>query len=241
MERINKCIRFQSKRITWFTVIFTLIYLVSYALALAVMALEKSQISKQGTINGNFGFFAIIIAFIGISTMYKSFFNNLLIFGNTRETILSAFFAFAVLFSAVLAVLSEISELVSGCIEQILPFVKKTGLTEFYPNLNPGGELLLFFSLILLFVMAGYLYGAFTYKIGRIFVIIFWCGVGLLFTFIPLLANPPLFSAFIALLKAFFGYGYANGVYLCSLHFLIVSIALGVILWLVAIKQPQNA
>lgn len=241
MNRVLKCVRYQRVRTARFAVIFTLIYIASFILMLAVSSIAYRQNQLTGTINANYGFVAIFLAFIGISTMYKGFFNNLLIFGNTRETILTSYFTFSALLSAVLAVLSEISELINSCINQILPFVKTSGLNELYPNINPAQELLWVFTLILLFTMAGYVYGAFCYKFGKVFRIVFWCCIGLLFMFIPSIATPALFPATLNAVKAFFGYELANGVYLCSLHFFIISVALGVILWFIAIKQPQNA
>lgn len=241
MDRVNKCVRFQSKRISRFVVIYLLIYVLSYGLAAAVMAIESVRGQSHGTVNANFSYFAVILAFIGISSAYKGLFNNLLIFGNTRSTIQCSFFTFAVLFSAELAALSEISELLNVCLGHFFPMIKSTGLSKVYTGLNPLQELLWFFTLILIFVMLGYLYGAFTYKFGKIFVVGFWCGIGLLLTCSSLLSDADLLSALYKAAVGFFGYGVPGGVYLCSLHFLITSIVLGIILWVITIRQPQNA
>jgi hypothetical protein len=241
MDRLIKCVRFQSKRITRFTVVFTLIYVAFYIVIIATTAIGRAQLPKDGTINANFGYIAIILAFIGISTSYKGFYNNLMIFGNTRPVILTSFLAFSAVLSAVLAVLAEISELINGCVGRFLPFVRMTGLADLYPSLNPAQELLWFFTFILVFVLVGYLYGALTYKFGKIFVVGFWCGIGILFTFSSLFMNENFLPVFQKGAESFFGYGAKGGVYLCSLHFFIVSLVLGIMLWLIAIRQPQNA
>lgn len=237
MERTLKCVRFQSKRILESFAAFTLIYLLFYVIAVIAV----TQIPNHGNFNGTFFFAAFIFTFVIIAALYNNVFNSLLMFGNTRRTILSSFYITCIWFSAMVAVLSELSELLNSTISGIFHFAANPIVDGIYGNPNPLSEMLWFFTLFLLVTMIAYIYGALCYKIGKMFRVIFWCGFALIMMFLPAFPTKNVHTAIIKAMWSFFGYKTANGIYLCSAHFLITAVILGFILWLIVHHQPQRA
>jgi len=90
-------------------------------------------------------------------------------------------------------------------------------------------------------VLIGNVYGAFNYKFGKMFKAFFWGGFGVLMMLSSLLSNGQVYIAVSNAAKWFFGYQMVGGANWCSLHFFIVAVVLGAILWLLARRQPQNA
>lgn len=239
MERAIKCLKFQSRRLLISTAVLTAIYIAIYIFTIVLITVIDS-FGETGTTNMSFFCVAFIFAFISISVTYKDTFNNLLMFGNTRQTILNSFYLCAVAFSATLAILSELGELLDAGMSHVFKPIAASVLVQIYADLNAPQTLLWLFTLFLMLVMFALVYGALRYKFGKIFKIIFWVGFGLLFMLLPVASSSSGYSIGKAL-KAFFGYGLSGGVYWCSLHFFIVAAVLGVILWLIARRQPQNA
>lgn len=232
MERTIKCVKFQSKRILESLAVFTMIYLLFYVAMIAAFAISP----YKGNFSGSYFLASLIFLYVVIAALYNGIFNSLLMFGNTRCTILTSFYLTSLWLSALVAILSELNELLNSSLSHTFRFATYSGVGSIYHNLNPLSELLLFFTLFLLVTMIAYIYGALSYKIGKIFRIIFWCGFALVMMFTPV----PHKYAVIAI-KSFLAYNSANGIYLCSLHFFIVAVVLSFILWLIAHRQPQKA
>jgi hypothetical protein len=236
MGRAIKCYKFQTSRLIKLTAGFTALFVAFYVFVTIILSFQNQNDSS----NINYCFGASVFAFVAISALYKNAFNNLLMFGNTRRTIITSFFLCAVTFSATLTVLSELSDLLSTGISHIFKTTAISSLTYIYVGITEPQKLLWFFTLLLMAIMMAYVYSALSYKFGKIFRIVFWCGLGLLLMLTPI-GGYPLGYAIGKAFKLFFGFRIQSGIYWCSLHFFIVSVVFGAILWLIVRRQPQNA
>lgn len=107
MNRITKCLRFQSKNLLKSTLWFLIIYcLAAYGLSLLTYILSGGA---QNTFKSGLSIGAAIYAFVYVIADYRATFNYLMINGNTRSTIYISNVITNIILSAALAVLSYLS------------------------------------------------------------------------------------------------------------------------------------
>jgi hypothetical protein len=86
----------------------------------------------------DFLFMAIFLLFFNVTTHFKDFYNVLLLFGNTRKTILASMFGSFALFGAVYAVLSVLCDYLSTAISHIFHTNSLDVLSKIYSGSTPG-------------------------------------------------------------------------------------------------------
>lgn len=240
MERLSKCFKFNFWIVLKSTIVFTLIYLAVYIIMILSTALQPDAQSHVN--NTSFGFAASIFIFVLYSVIYSGSFNSLLLFGNTRRVIVSSVFLSGVAFSALLAVLTSLTDQLNLLLANAFG-IKAYKIVDFIYSqpMNFAEEALWFFGFLLLCVAFGTFYGSLKYKFGKTFVIFFWVAFGLSFTFLPLLIGAKILTIIKDAFFFFFAYEKAGGALLAPLNFTVLAIVFAAITWLIARKQPQNA
>ena len=239
MKRTLKCVKFELSSLLTSTLIFLGFYLVINLFVLLIMGLSAG---KSQTVSENFVFSAVIFLFISINVVYKSQYNNLMMFGNTRKTIIITKFGTIALVTAGYAVISLLTEYMNVFISNQLHFKILDGLSLIYGSgINDGEKLLWFFALLLFSTGIALLYSTLNYKFGKAFKLVFWGAIGLMSVFSSLLSIASVRSALLRWLKLFFSYGMENGIILSALNMLVIALVLGGFSYLIARRQPQNA
>lgn len=243
MNKTMKCFRFQMNFMKRPSIIFTCIYL-AFSLIVALLLMPVSKDTKMS--NMNIGSAAFIFLFVCYCASFTNVFNTLLIFGNTRKSILNSFYLIAAAYSGIFAVLSILTDYLSLGLSHLMGFEYVDSMVKIYGSSNDFEKLLWFFGLLFIFSALGLLYGALTYKFGKVFVISFWCFIGIsMFIFVPVLSslavsNPHVISFFAAIFRWYFGTGYPFGMLLAALNFTVTGVVVCAVTYLIARRQPQN-
>lgn len=241
MNRLIKCINFQLRSMLKSTVLFLGGYfLVSLALLLLFLGLRGSN--SNGDFNSGFFIGGAIFSFIYVIANYRGMFNYMLMFGNTRKNIFLSNAISVVIMSVLLAAVSILSELIEDISSNILHFrdpVNILGLM--YNGLNKATEFLWFTAFFIVICSFSMLYSSLAYKLGKVFVTVFWIAFGLSWMVIPGLAGLSGMTAFINMLKTYFSVGVPNGILLAPVNFIITAIVFGLSAFLISRRQSQSA
>ena len=238
MNRTLKCAKFELSRLLPSISIFLGIYIASYLLLIVLLATTSGS---SGTTNMNLCFAANIFIAVFLIATYKNFYNNLLMFGNTRQSIINAMFIISVMISIGFAALSLLSEYLNTWLGDLFSFPTSSMFKLIYGQVNDFEELLFFMTMLLALCAFALLYGALEYKIGKKFKVIFWVSFGFLWILIPIFQRFNIVTQVINAIKWYFGYGIRDGILHVSLHFFITAIILGGITYLIARRQPQDS
>lgn len=240
MSRFSQCVRFILERIARSVAICTAIYFAVYT-AIVVLIYTIGISGHNTNTNANYIICALIFIFILFSSYYKGLYNHLLLFGNTRRSILGALFLSGVLCATAMAVLSVLSDALNLLLSRILGFRTFMLLQIFYPDAGVAAQLLWYFALLLLVFCFGMLYGALAYRFGKKFRIVFWAAFGLLWVGAPLLSLVSFRHALYRIFRAYFALDGGFGLVRASLNLVLSAAVLGVIAWLLGRRQPQVA
>lgn len=238
MNRTLKCTKFELSRLLTSMGVFLGIYIAAYLL---MMILFANTSGNSGTTNMNLCFAAGIFITVVLMATYKNFYNNLMMFGNTRQSIINSMFIISAMISVTFAILSLLSEYLNTWLGKILAFSTSSLLNMIYGRVNDFEKLLFFMTMLLALCTFALLYGALEYKIGRIFKVIFWVAFGFLWMLIPIIQRLNIVTQVVNALKWYFGYRMSNGILHVSLHFFVTAVILGGITYLIARRQPQDA
>lgn len=240
MNRTLKCVKFELSRAIKSVAIFLGIYITAYIL----LTILFSVVSRtEGTSNMVLIFAVSIFISVLLMATYTNFFNNLMMFGNTRQTVLSSMFIFSAVMSAGLAIISLLSDYLNmgiGKLLNLLPINFSLSMAN-YKNVNDFETLLFYFALLFCLCMFSLLYGALEYKIGKMFKVIFWVFFGFMWTFFPVFVSLNFLPTIISFGKWYVGFGVSFGILHASLHIFITGLIFAGITYLVARRQPQRA
>lgn len=204
-----------------------------------ILYLSKNG-DSGGSVNTSFYFAGTIYIFAFITSSYKQLFNNLIMFGNTRKSLVfSSFIAYAAL-SIVISVISIVSILLDisfTAVSKVNSGFDILGIL-YEGNANIAAKFLWFLAFFILVSAFSMLFGSLAYKFGKAFIIIFWVGSGFLLMFLPAAYNP---QNLVNALAAFFCVGSANGILLAPINFILAAAVLGAGSLLAARRQSQNA
>lgn len=237
MNRTLKCVRFEISRLIGSVLAFILIYAAAY---LFLVVLLSSSTDGDSTTNMNIFFAAGIFLFVCLVSLYTNYYNNLMIFGTTRKTILISLFITSGLLAAVMALFSVLSDSLNTALGETLRFESTSFLTTIYGNHNVLESFLFYFTCMLAGCAFALLYGALDYKVGKAFRAIFWVLFGVMWFVVPLLQYLNALSFLFDAVKWYFGYQIQNGLAHTSLHFSVTALLLGAATYLIARRQPQR-
>lgn len=239
MNRLEKCIRFQIRSMIKSSLIFLAVY---FAVSLVLFTIFSIYISNgsKGSLNSSFYISAGIFIFVYVIVVYKEMFNYLLMFGNTRKIIMLSTIATS-------AVMSLLFSLISTAILQVehtISLAKGYGwygginiINLAYKNSNMLTETIWLFSFFLLICSFSILYSTLAYKLGSVFITLFWVCFGLSFVASPFLMNSKKFSDIIIL---FFCTEFEHGILLAPVNFIVLSAIFCAAGYLAARRQPQT-
>ena len=234
MSRIAKCLDFELKYLGKGTAAFLVIYFSIYLFLTISLNTGNSRFES----NSSFIIAGTIYAFVYIASSYKQQTNYLLMFGNTRKSIvLSSFISYAAL-----SVLFSIISMISAYTDKTFAAINGNNTQDIFDLLYPGESILArFVWYVSFYVMTSafsMLYGSLAYKYGKTFMIAFWVGLGFLLFFLPTVNNP---KNLVDALGIFFRVGNAGGGYLASVNFLITAVLFGAGSWIAARRQSLAA
>lgn len=235
MNRLFKCLSYQIKKKSMGTFIFLGFYTVISAALYLLTIIVNSASNGHSSISSSMTFAAAIFGFVYVIADYKSKTNYLMMFGNTRKNIFLSSLSSNVILSVLLTIISAVFSFVENALAELL-YKSENNMNLFhsiYPESNIGTEILYMCALFILITAFSTFYGALAYKIGTIFMVVFWVAFGMSFIFTPLWADAG------NLLKAFFCYGVPNGMLWAPINFMIASLILYAISYAAAIRQPQ--
>lgn len=247
MNRLIKCVQFQMKSMMKRILYFMMYYSVIYIALILLLSLVNPKPDSGGNIVAGFSISGAIFVFIIITVSYKSIFNFLLMFGNTRKNIFLSSVSAITLASVALSAISVLFDLldkffvskvvnnfnVEKNMDLLNTLIYKKGVTI-------AEEFLWYAAMFILVCSFALLYGSLRYKFGKAFTIAFWVGLSLISTFVPTLAGID-DIAMLNALKAYLCIGVPNGILLAPVNFIITAVVLSAVTYAVTARQPQTA
>lgn len=242
MERLMKCLRLELSRTLRNAAIFTCFY-IGFCILFIVTSLF---LPKNGYVNYYYFTTAAIYALIIVTLLCRIFFQTLLQFSNTRGTIFGAHALNFTLLSALLALLSVLSDRLNPWLAARLNFRTSVYMAILYPGASQTSAagffewLLFYFSVLAVLSSLALLYGSLLYKFGKWFAMFFWMIFGSLCGLATTLLIELCGTQLAAALKGFFAYGQKDGIVLASLHLLPAAVVFGALAWLLMRRQEQK-
>lgn len=241
MNRIKKCIGFQIKSIAISTSIFICVYILVCAAILSFL-----NFSINGGFNSGFYIGCAMFVFIYIIAGYRENYNYLLIFSNTRKNI---FFSFAVTFAAMSIFLAAASVLSIQMDIGLAGVFGLGGANSDHSNLiglmyngsNMAEKFLWLAAFFILICAFSMFYSSLAYKLGKIFITLFWICFGVSWIALPIASGIDGTSGFFNVLKAYFRIGVPHGILLAPVNFIVTAVILGAVAYVISTKQPQTA
>lgn len=236
MKRIRKCLDFEMKYMGRSTLIFLGIYFGIYLILAAAIFISRLYLNSGSNINTGFYMVGSIFIFAFVASSYKPLFNYLMMFGNTRKSIiLSSFITFAAL-SAAMAVIT----IAALFLDSALLTVSGSGDSDLIKVIYQGGisaaaEFLWFLAFFLFVGSLAMLYGSMIYKFGKGFILAFWIAA------FSLLILGPINTGSSNLFRFFFRLDSANGILLAPVNFILTAVIFGAITYFTARRQSQEA
>lgn len=242
MERIMKCVRFQTRSMLRSTLGFTLSYIAVCAGLISVTVISDAV--RISAFSSGLYIGAAIFVFIYAASDFRSSYNYLLIFGNTRKTISFSTAITNVILSVIMAVFAVLSIAADSLITRLAggSDALNINLVNFmYPNSSTASILLFLTALYIMITSFATLYGSLVYKFGKLFITIFWVCFGLSVILVP--ASGVGGGAFDIpkLLEAFLLLNSPNGIRLASVNFIIAALIFSAAAYLISSRQPQTA
>lgn len=244
MNRLAKCIQFQLKSMAISTLVYTAIYYGACILLFTIVSISIDTSDGNNSISSGFYIGSAIFAMIYVISNYRSNFNYLMIFGNSRKNIFFSFAVTALVMSAALSLISVLTQWFEGVVLPTPAFGASISLLKLvYGNTNIASEFLYYSALFILICSFAMLYSSLAYKLGKVFITVFWVVFGLSFIILPMSAglSTPFASFILNALIAFFRIGTSNGVLLAPVNFIIASVLFAAITYLLSRRQPQTA
>lgn len=242
MNRVSKCLYFQNKNMLKNTFLYVLYYTLAVLLLMLLPIIFKGlRIGGNAYGKSNFYLPAGIFTFAYIVSTYKETFNYLLLFGNTRKTIFISSIVTNTAMSLLLAVISLISTFVEAPIANWFGYDSiGTDLLDFIYQSNSWASKLLFIAAFLILLAAfSMLYGALSYKLGKVFTIVFWVAFGVAFVSLPIVAANSKLNFIIIAIDLFFCFEASNGILLASINFILLALIFSSLTYLLSRRQPQ--
>ncbi len=242
MNRILNCFRFQTGNMIKNTLTFIFFY-IFICVGLLSITLISDDI-RVSSFSSGFYIGSIIFTFVYVIADYKSSFNYLLIYGNTRRTIFLSRAMTNTILSVLMAVISSISIIVDGLITKLSGTGKTidNNLLHFmYPNSNKASEFLFLAVLLIMITSFSTLYGALAYRLGKIFITAFWVCFGLSFMLLPISSRITPTNNIVKLINTYLCLENPNGILLASVNFIITALIFSALTYLVSSRQPQTA
>lgn len=241
MNRVSKSLYFQNKNMLRNTLLFVLFYAAASIFIISLPVIFKGL--RIGGTNFNSGFYmgAAIFAFVYVISVYKETFNYLLMFGNTRKTIFISSIITNTAMSIILAIISAISPHLEK------PVIKLFGynysninlLNLIYQDSNWASELLFYAALFILLTSFSMLYGSLSYKLGSIFIVVFWVAFGISIISFPIITEINNITFILRAIELFFSLGVPNGILLASVNFILTAVVFNALAYLLSMRQPQ--
>jgi hypothetical protein len=245
MDRLSKCIRFQSRIILKSTLWFLGIYFaISLVLFLIFAWMITSLPNTSGNMNSGFFFAGAIFTFIYVAVSYKSNFNFMLMFGNTRKNIFFSTAVVSVVLSVIMTCITMAAQILDVVKAKIIPGNGKSFdlelLNTLYPKAtNAASEFLWYMAVYLVVFSLAILYGAMAYKLGKIFIIAFWIIFSLSWMVLPAISAINGGSTLANAFKAYFSLGPAGNIMLATVNFIITAVIFGGAAYIAMKRQPQ--
>jgi len=246
-----KCSIFQMKNFFKICIYFIVIYCIA---TLLTFLLNFIGVTFNTSINGSndtvtnfqisnmFVLPCIIFMFIALSSVYKQYFNYLLMMSNKRRNIMQSFLINIISAALFLSLISILMNLFAEISTKIFKYNKIDFIHFIYSkNINGLSEFLWSFALLLMIGSFGLLFGSLKYKLGKVFVIAFWVILGCSFNFIGILVESNLIPVLKNAFNMFFSIGNINGIYFSSINFIIAAMIFGCATYLIARRQEQKA
>lgn len=240
MKRIGKCLNFELRYMCKSTLVFLEgFYFGIYAVIAGILLYADQHGNSGSNVNTSFYIAGAVYIFAFIASSYRPLFNNLLMFGNTRKSIVFSSFVANIALSALIAVISVFSVFLDTSFTAVSGNSGFDILDIIYRgNVNIAAEFLWFLAFFILVSAFAMLYGSLIYKLGKVFIGAFWTGVFFLLTLVPALTG---FEAIAKIFNTFFCLDNTNGIVLAPVNFLLTASVLGAAAYMSARRQPQNA
>ena len=240
MNRLVKCVNLQFRIMAKSTLLFLGIYF-AVTLALLLLFLSFRGSNSNGDVNTGFYIGGAIFAFIYVIANHKAMFNYLLMFGNTRKIFFFSTAITSVAMSIFLSLVSIFSLFWDELMSKTFHFNNTDNLLNLiYNSSNKAAEFLWFAAFFIVICSFSMLYGSLAYKLGTVFITVFWVAFGLSWMVLPGLAGMGGITAFINILKTYFSVGVPNGILLAPVNFIITAIVLGGAAYFISRRQPQS-
>lgn len=241
MNRLAKCINFQFKNMAKSTVIFLGVY-TAVSLALLLMFLNLDGSKSNSSISSGFYIGGAVFAFVYVIANYKAMLNYLLMFGNTRKNIFLSSAITSIMLSILLSVVSILSLLIEEVLSKTFHYNNSGNLISFiYNGSNKASEFLWFATFFIMICSFSMLYGSLAYKLGKVFVTVFWVCFGISWMVIPMLAGMNGISMLITAIKAYLCFEVPNGILLAPVNFIITAIIFNATAYMISRRQSQIA
>jgi len=112
-------------------------------------------------------------------------------------------------------------------------------LNSIYQDSNWASELLFIATLFILLLSFSMLYGSLAYKLGKVFVIVFWVAFGISFVSFPIIANIYDLTFILKAIELFFCLGVPKGILLAPINFILLALIFSALTYLLSRRQPQ--
>ena len=239
MNRLEKCIRFQLNAMIKSSIIFLAVY---FAVTAALFTLFDIYIStgSGGSLNSGFYISAGIFVFVYVIVTYKEMFNYLLMFGNTRKNIILSTIAASAVMSLMFSIISTAILQAERAISHAKGYGWYGGISLLdlaYKDSSVLSESLWLFTFFFLICSFSLLYSTLAYKLGSVFITLFWVCFGLSFLSSPLLMSSKTISEIIIF---FFCTEFEHGILLAPVNFTVMSVIFCLIGYVVSRRQPQT-
>ena len=222
------------------TITFLCIY---FAVCLALFVLFQTTTS-EGSVNSGFYIGSSVFIFVYVIADYKEKFNYLLMFSNTRKNIfISSAVTFTVM-SIFLAVVSILSIRLDGVVSRAFEFGGSGHLgllSLIYNSSDIAFEFLWFTTFFILICSFSMLYSSLAYKLGKVFITLFWICFGISWFILPIASGLDGATTCINALKAYFCISVPNGILLAPVNFIITTVIFGAAAYVISSRQPQVA
>jgi hypothetical protein len=242
MARILKCFHFQTKNMIKSALIFTLSYI---AVCLGIISITMiSDEVRISSFSSGLYIGALIFVFVYSAAGYRATFNYLLIHGNTRKTILISTTAANTVLSVIMVILASLSMAFDSLVTKLAGGTEELKISLIgimYPDSSTVSSILFMVTLYIMVTAFSTLYGSLAYKLGKVFIIVFWVCFGLSFIVVPMSGGSDGSFSLLNLINGFLCLQKPNGIWLASINFIIAALLCSAAAYLISSRQPQTA
>ncbi len=241
MNRLTACINFQMKSMVRSSVIFLIIYFAASVALLSMFILSLGN-GSGGSFTSGLYIGGGIFIFVYVIAAYKEMFNYLLMFGNTRKNILLSSIITSAVMSVFFSVISTLVTLAEEAVSKVFGLGRPDSislLNLIYKDTGLFSESLWLAAFFFLICSFSLLYSALAYKLGNVFITLFWVCFGLAFIGLPALIDMNTFKVIAKAITSFFRVGAEHGILLAPINFIAASVILSIAAYLASRRQPQ--